>query len=140
MKNNFDLVKEVCNFLYDHGSKYSHWNPKELWDYVDYYERTGAMGIIREQGKIVGVGMARTINLLNFEEQSKNPWYFAPFGDVLYIQEICVSKTKAIPRLWDQMVERFGVKQFAAGKRHGKSRIWKFNKYQEKVFKLESVG
>jgi hypothetical protein len=131
------LTQEIVNFLYDNGSKYSNWSVDELQQYVDFYFKLGAMGIIREKGEIVGVGMARPIDLLQFHDQAANRWHFSAGGDVLFIQEVCATKKRAIPRLWDLMIERFGIKQFAAGKRHEKFRIWNFNKYQERVFKLE---
>ena len=135
-----ELVDEVYNFLIENDSKYMNWNPEIMKQYLKFFSQCSALGIVRQKGEIIGVGLARILNHSNLKMQVQDSYHLSNMGDTLFVDQICVTNKKAIPVLWAMMVERLGVREFFAGRRKGKLKVWKFERYNNRILKLESVG
>jgi hypothetical protein len=134
------VIDEACEFMKKHNSKALDWGEDNLRRYIEFYfkNQSIAFGIVREQGKMIALGMARPLDLLNLMTHSKNYAHYDKNGDVIYINVVCASDKRAVPRLWDIMIEQLGRRPFVAGRRHDKVRLWDFKKYQDIVYHLEA--
>ncbi len=132
-----ETIEKVEFFMKKNQTKYQVWDSSVLRGYVQWIERYAAFGIVWNKGEIVGVGIARPLALKDIEAQSKDHYALSPNGDVLFVDSICATTKRAIPILWGMMVSILGPRPFFAGCRHGKLRMWKFDKYQLKILKGE---
>ncbi len=130
-----ETMKKIQTFMKECDSSYLTWDTGIFTEYIEWIAAHAGLGIIWRQGEIVGVGIARTLDLLHLNEQWKDHYAISPNGDVVFVDEICAVESKAIPVLWEMMRNVFGPRKFFAGKRHGKLKIWEFNKYQKKILK-----
>lgn len=131
-----ELNKEVRNFLYENASKYLTWPEEVLEAYLEFYSSRAAMGIIREKGKIVGVGTARIIGSDNVQAKHIDRYFMDENGDCIFVDEICVTNKRAIPMLWSMMKGILGDRPMFAGMRHKKLKFWKFDRYEKKIAHL----
>ncbi len=124
------LTDQIKTFLEENATKMLTWPDHLLERYIQFYQDEGAIGVIRLRGEIVGVGTARPVSRQN---DARDRWEFDEKGDTILIDEIVVTEKAVIPLLWNMMVERFGQRPFVAGTRHGKLRVWDFEKYDSKM-------
>lgn len=132
MKNAF-LADEVTEFLMERQSAFLLWELSMVRGFVDYYRVMGGMGLVRRNGTLIGVGMARPLWTVSLQDQVSTPWVFKEDGDTIFIQELVTDDRQTIPVLWGIMKERFGRRPLVAGRRRGIIRVWPFENYESKM-------
>lgn len=122
---------DVADFIIERDTAMLSWPHEILRDFIDFYTERGALGIVNEGGRIIGVGVARPCRVEGVK--SSTCWDYNEFGDCMHIHTICADKAFAVPILWQMMVTRFGRRDWISGRRHGVLKIWPFKAYEKKV-------
>lgn len=112
------------------------WNSKTIAEMVAFFMDHRAVGIVAEKNKIGAIGLSRPVMSNRIIDGSIEDWEWNEFGDTLYVHQIAADRPDLLPLLWNLMIDRFGRRAFFAGKRHGKIRLWPFEKYELKIKEL----
>ncbi len=129
-------ISEIADFLQDRDPNLAQWSGEDMEGLLSFAAFHRAIGIVRRAGVMVGVGVASPVmhNRIGF------PWEWNEFGDTLWIQDIATDGPEIIPILWGMMVGRFGRRDYAAGRRHGKLFSWDFVKYERTLMRAHLKG
>jgi hypothetical protein len=118
----------IAAFLRRHLPAVDHWAPEVLLVWLEWHWRNGGVGVIRERGRIVAVGVARCVHFRKQAETS--PYYHAEDGPLLWVDQLASTHRLGLPLLLAQARLRFGPRKTVSGhvfKRPGELRMlpWK---------------
>ncbi len=91
-----------------------HWKPARKWDrsqlvpWVDWFLSDNRLGVIQHDGRVIGVGLART---LSTEDEHNNMYAHKEDGPIAWVDLVITQDPKVSQLLWRLMVKRFGAKQ-----------------------------
>lgn len=117
----------IAAFLRRHDPAVEHWPVDTLLAWLAWHWRNGGVGVIRAEGRIVAVGVARC---LQFEAQARHPYHHDENGPLLWVDQLASTHRLGLPLLLAQARLRFGPRTTVSGhvfKRPGELRMlpWK---------------
>jgi hypothetical protein len=118
------MVISVAAFLKRREPWLRHAKREQLLQLVNWYWRDGRVGVVRREGRIVAVALARAS--ADLRETRANPWYHDEQGNVVWVEHIAATTPEGVPVLFGLAAQRFGKREAYAGevfKRGGELRM-----------------
>lgn len=121
------LLVSVAAFLKRHEPWLRHTPRTNLLNFIEWYWRDGRVGIVRENGRIVAVALARATS--DPEQTRMCSYYHDEQGKIVWIDHIASRHPAGIAILLRHAIQRFGPREAFAGevfKREGQLRMLPF--------------
>lgn len=85
----------------------------DLLLFVLWYWSDGRLGMVRDNGRIVAVALARCVDDVI---QASDPWFHNEQGKIVWVDDIVSRHPLGIPLLLQQVRRRFGPREAFAGR------------------------
>jgi hypothetical protein len=132
------VTDTIVEFLHESCNCFDAWSEGRLENYVNFFLRCEAAAVVKIEDDIVGVGIARPIYRDQVHLAKTHRFHFDESGDTLYADLLVATDPRAVPALYDLMIQRYGTRTYFAASRHGKQRVWPFNQFLNIVSVLKN--
>lgn len=105
-------IIQLAAFVKRYMPRFRTVNRETLIAWVTWYWAHGYVGIVRERGKIVGVGFCRPIRSV---EHAQDRWHRDENGKVIWVDDIVSRHPDGIVHLFRHTIQRFGPRDAFAG-------------------------
>jgi hypothetical protein len=123
------VTDTIVDFLHDSCTCFDKWRAGRLENYIEFFLRCEAVAVVKIEEDIVGVGIARPMQRYEVHLASTHRFHFDESGDALYSDLLVATDPRAVPALYDLMMQRYGPRKYFAANRHGKLRVWDFDDF-----------
>lgn len=118
----------IAAFLRRHLPALDHWPVETLVEWLRWHWSNGGVGVVRDHGRIVAVGVARCVH--SVEQAERETYAHDENGPLLWVDQLASTHRLGLPILLAQARLRFGPRKTVSGqvfKRPGELRMlpWK---------------
>lgn len=138
VQNLSSVTETIVEFLHDSCHCFDKWSPGRLANYIEFFLKCEAAAVVKIEDDIVGVGIARPMWRYEVDIASTHRFHFDESGDTLYSDLLVATDPRAVPALYDLMMQRYGPRKYFAANRHGKLRVWEFDDFLNIVSALNT--
>lgn len=132
-------MKDLLDFIREHHTGTLAWPAGRLEEYVRWHLGIGGVGVIRNNGAISGVALARLVR----DPATAKDWQYDEDGQTVYVDMAVSTNPAALARMWILILKRFGVRKWAAFRRkkyRGRLKIYQYGTFLRNLARKEGYS